>query len=112
VDATAGNPSEVAAIAREHWEMGLPSAILVCVPPPKVVSMDSAEVELALQNALLLAEKDGIARGKITPYLLSKMNELTHGKSLEVNLALLQNNAKVAAEIAVELSGKNSRKTF
>ncbi len=108
VDITANSPAEIAAIARSHWELGLQSAILVCVPPPADVALDAGEVDKVLEKALHQAKVEGITRGRITPYLLGKMKVLTHGKSLNTNLSLLRNNASLAAEIAVQLS-RNSK---
>ncbi len=112
VDARAESASEIATIAKAHWALGLQSAILVCIPPPAEIAMDANEVNRVLEDALKQAKTDGITRGSITPYLLGKMKELTHGKSLDANLALLRNNASLAAKIAVEFSGNTSRKYF
>lgn len=108
VDITVNSPAEIAAIVRNHWELGLQSALLVCVPPPVEVALDFDEVNRTIENALHQAKSEGITRGRVTPYLLEKMNALTQGKSLNTNLALLRNNASLAARIAVQLSG-NSR---
>jgi pseudouridylate synthase len=108
VDISAKSPAEIVAIARSHWELGLQSAILVCVPPPAEVALEKSEVEKVLEKALHQAKIEGITRSRLTPYLLEKMKLLTHGKSLQTNLALLRNNASLAAEIAVQLS-RNSK---
>jgi pseudouridylate synthase len=112
VDIIANSPAEIAAIARSHWELGLHSAILVCVPPPADVAMDASEVDEVLEKALHQSKVEGITRGRLTPYLLDKMSVLTHGKSLQTNLALLRNNATLAAEIAVQLSQKSKMVNF
>jgi pseudouridylate synthase len=112
VDITSNSPAEIAAIARSHWELGLQSSLLVCVPPPADVALDASEVNKVLEKALHQANIDGISRAKVTPYLLEKMKVLTHGKSLLTNLALLRNNASLAAEIAVQLSGKSKMVNF
>jgi pseudouridine-5'-phosphate glycosidase len=112
VDIPVNSPAEIAAIARSHWELGLQSAILVCVPPPSEVALDAGEVKIVLEEALHQAKVGGISRGRVTPYLLEKMKVLTHGKSLHTNLALLRNNASLAAEIAVQLSGKSKTVNF
>lgn len=112
VDARVESTAEIVAIAKAHWALGLQSAILVCIPPPVEVAMDANEVNQTLKAALQEAEIDGITRGSITPYLLRIMAELTHGKSLETNLALLRNNASLAAEIAVMLSKNTNIKNY
>lgn len=112
VDASVESAAEVAEIAASHWALGLRSAVLVCVPPPVEFSIDGEEVESFIKKAIREAELHGIGRSRLTPFLLEKMNELTHGQSLQVNLALLQNNVSIAAQIALQLSQKANRITY
>lgn len=112
VDASAAIAAEVVEMAAAHWALGLRSAVLVCVPPPVEFSMDGREMEAFINKAIGEAELAGISRSHLTPFLLKKMNELTHGQSLQVNLALLNNNVSTAAQIALELSQKASRITY
>lgn len=112
VDFNASNPQEIAEIARKHWELGLKSALLVCVPPPAKVALDAKEVQEILDKAIVQAKRNGVSGSRVTPYLLDQMKELTRGKSLIANLELLHNNATVAAQIAVQLSGKSGRVNF
>lgn len=100
VDLRVDTPEEVVEIAHYHWEMGIRSSILVVVPPPSDVALPYEEVEKEIQNAVKVAEEKGIRGAKVTPFLLEKMNQLTAGKSMHTNLALLKNNARVAALIA------------
>ncbi len=102
VGVRADSPAEVVEIARAHWQLGLESALLVAVPPPAEVSLPAAEVETAIQQALEEAAARGIRGQAVTPFLLARVSELTHKASLEANLGLLRNNARVAARIAVE----------
>ena len=99
VSARADSPEEAARIARAHWELGLPSATLLVVPPPVEVALPRQEVEVAIQQALAEAGPEIIGQA-VTPYLLSKVSALTHGASLRANLSLLKNNARVAAQVA------------
>jgi len=103
LEARADSPAEVAAIAREHWGLGLPSGLLVCVPCPKEVARPRAEMEAAIAVALGEAEAQGVHGKAVTPFLLARISELTHGQSKAANLALLENNAHAAAQIAVAL---------
>jgi pseudouridine-5'-phosphate glycosidase len=112
VDTSVESAAEVEEIAASHWALGLRSAVLVCVPPPVEFSMDSNEVETFIKKAIREAELQGVSRARLTPFLLEKMTELTHGQSLQVNLALLQNNVSTAAQIALQLSQKASRITY
>ena len=91
---------EAAELALRHWDLGLKSAILLAVPPPEEVALEREMVESAIRVALEEAQTNQIHGQAVTPYLLSRVSELTGGKSLEANLALLKNNARVAAEVA------------
>jgi pseudouridine-5'-phosphate glycosidase len=64
------------------------------------VSVPAEKVELALRTALQQAESEGVRGKQVTPYLLSRLADLSGGGTLRANLALLRNNARVAAEIA------------
>jgi pseudouridine-5'-phosphate glycosidase len=104
VDAKVDTPKEAAAIAELHWRIGSSSAVLVCVPVPAEFEIPYAEVEIAIDQALVQAQKQGIRGKALTPFLLSELEKLTGGKTLEANRALLVNNASIAAGIAANLS--------
>jgi pseudouridine-5'-phosphate glycosidase len=112
VDTSVSTAAEMAEIAASHWALGLHSAVLVCVPPPLEFSLETSKVESFITKAIREAEANGIARSRLTPYLLEKMNELTHGQSLQTNLALLRNNVFTAAQIALQLAQKAGRITY
>jgi len=107
VSVRADSPEEVVDIANAHWGLGLNSAILVTVPPPRESALPVGDVEKAIEQALLEADESGVRGQASTPFLLSRVSELTGQASLKANLALLLNNARVAAEIAVALSKKS-----
>jgi pseudouridine-5'-phosphate glycosidase len=100
----ANTPEEVAFLARTHWALGMQSAVLVAVPPPEEVALDSQEVKSAVRLALKAAQAQKIVGKDVTPFLLSKVSELTGGTSLRANLGLLLNNANVASQIARALA--------
>jgi pseudouridine-5'-phosphate glycosidase len=102
-------PELIAEIARFHFGLGLKSAILVAVPPPASAAIPSEEIESMIQSAVHQAHEEGILGAATTPYLLERMSMMTSGRSLETNLALLKNNARVAAEIARALSEQRTR---
>ena len=102
---------EVVKFAKAHWEMELSSAVLVTVPPPLGVALPNDEVERAINQALDEAIIANIHGQAVTPFLLSRISELTGGASLRANLGLLRNNARVAAEIACHLSYGSSNPT-
>jgi pseudouridine-5'-phosphate glycosidase len=103
VSARADSAKEVAKIAHTHWELGLAGSILVTVPPPSSVAVDPSIIEAAISTALEEAHQMNIHGQAVTPFLLSKVSELTGGVSLKANLSLLRNNARVAAEIAQDI---------
>ena len=97
---------EAARIASVHWAMGLSSGLLVCVPLPAAVALPREEAESAIAQAVADSEAAGIHGPAATPYVLARVAELTGGRSVTANLALIENNARVAASIAVALSAK------
>ena len=100
LDARAETAADVAAIFRAQRSLGRLQALLVVQPPPAEVALSRAEVESAVQGAISAARADGIRGAAATPYLLKVVTEVTHGRSLKVNLALLEQNARLAASIA------------
>jgi len=103
-DYNAKTASEVAQIALAQWEFGLKATILVTVPPPAELAIPAEEIEGVILDAVKDAEEMGIKGSKITPFLLAKVSEKSHARSLTTNVALLKNNAHVAGLIASELS--------
>ena len=87
-------------IARAHWDAGCTSSLLVCNPIPAEDELDKARIDDAIDKAVESARREGITGAALTPFLLDKLNKATSGKSLKANLALLENNARLAAEIA------------
>ncbi len=107
VDQRVETPEAAAQIALQAWEAGLKSAILLVVPPPESEAMTEEAMEGAIQTALAEAVEKGIHGAATTPFLLSRVSELTGGDSLRANLALLRNNARVAAQVAFAMAGIN-----
>lgn len=94
-------PGEAAAVLGASLALDTASTVLVCNPVPSEVAMDAQEVARAAAEAERLADEQGAFGKARTPFQLSMLAELTGGRSLEANLALLEDNARVAAEIAV-----------
>ncbi|HEX6625082.1 MAG TPA: pseudouridine-5'-phosphate glycosidase [Pyrinomonadaceae bacterium] len=103
VDARAERAAEVARLARARDRLGLEGALLVAVPVPAEAEVDAGLMEEVLSRALADAERDGVRGRALTPFLLARMGEASGGATLRANVALLENNARVAAEIAVAL---------
>ena len=97
-------PDEVADLAKAHWGLGISSALLVVVPPPKEVALPVEDVEKVVEQALLEAQDQAIRGQAVTPFLLGRVSKLTGQSSLKANLGLLLNNARVAAQIAVSVA--------
>jgi pseudouridylate synthase len=106
VSARLDSPKEIADFARAHWNLGMRSAILVTNPVPQSDAISRAEMDPIIARASEEAIKHGIHGQKLTPFLLSRISELTNGKSMKSNLALLLNNARLAADIAQEITVK------
>lgn len=103
VDARADSPEDAAAVVRARRETGIPGGVLVVNPVPEADALDSAEVERHLATAMGEMAARSIAGKDVTPFLLAKMKEVTEGRSLAANLALVRNNARIGARIAVAL---------
>jgi pseudouridylate synthase len=104
VSARAESPEEAAIISTTHWGLGMKSAVLVAAPPPVDVALPAEKVGNAIEQALSEAQEKNIRGQAVTPFLLSRVSELTGKASLHTNLALLRNNARIAAQIAQKLS--------
>ena len=104
VPACVDSPAEIAAIARAHWNLGLESAILVVQPPPVEVALPLEQMEAIIAQALVEAEAAHIHGAATTPFLLGRVSQLSGGASLQANLALLENNARLAAQVAAALT--------
>jgi pseudouridine-5'-phosphate glycosidase len=103
VDVRADSVEEVAKIAEARRELKLEGATLVCVPVPEEAEIPSRDLQEVLTEALHEAEKKNVAGRELTPFLLSRMSERSGGATLRANIALLERNAGVAAEIALAL---------
>ena len=101
VPARAESPAEIVAIARASQRLSRPGAVLVVQPPPAAEALDADEVERAVAGALAAARRAGVRGAALSPHLLAAVEQATGGRSLQANLALLEANAGLAAEIAV-----------
>jgi pseudouridine-5'-phosphate glycosidase len=98
-------PQEIADFARAHWRLGLRSAVLVANPIPADQAIPRAELEGVIRRASGEAARKKIHGQALTPFLLQRISELTQERSLRANLALLMNNARLAAQIAIAAAG-------
>ncbi len=93
-------PAEIAVLASRHWALGLSGGLLIANPPPEHTAMNRADVEHAIGLAMEAARGANISGAALTPFLLDHMTRITEGRSLEANVALILNNAKLGGEIA------------
>ena len=103
VDYELDSPQELAAAFKASMDMGLKGGMLVTNPIPEEYSMDPAVINKAIDEAIAQANAQGIHGKETTPFLLAKVKELTGGDSLDSNIQLVFNNARLAAKTAAEL---------
>jgi len=104
VDYRVESAAEVATAMNIKWGMGLDGGMLVAVPIPEEHALASDEIDGVIEDALQEMQRQGITGKDTTPYLLASIAERTGGRSLDANIQLVINNARVAAEIAVAIS--------
>lgn len=97
-------PKEIAEAMKAKEDMGLEGGMLVTNPIPEEYSMDAKVIGKAIDKAVKEAEEKGVKGKDITPFLLDKIQKITGGDSLASNIQLVLNNARLASQIAVELS--------
>jgi len=103
VDYRLDSPKEIAAFLKSKWALKLKGGVVVTNPVPEAFQMDYTLIKKTIGTALLEANKLGIKGKDSTPFLLKKIADLTHGRSLETNIKLVLNNAALAAKIAVAM---------
>jgi pseudouridine-5'-phosphate glycosidase len=103
VDHKVDSAKQAAKVIALQFELGL-GGVLVANPIPESHAMDPVAIEGRIAEAIRDAEAQGVSRKELTPYLLKRIFELTEGKSLVANIALVENNSAVAADIAVAMS--------
>jgi pseudouridine-5'-phosphate glycosidase len=96
--------AEIASAWQSQRALGRRQALVVMQPPPASDAVPAAEIERATERALERARRDGIRGGAVTPYLLREVDDETRGRARGANLALLEHNAALAAEIAVAIA--------
>ncbi len=106
VDARVDTPEDVARVWFAKQEMGLTGGLLVAVPVPAGAEFVASEAELAVEAALAAVDAQGITGKAVTPFVLAEVARRTEGRSVRANLALLQNNARMAAHIAISLAAE------
>ncbi len=98
---------DAAKIIKAKWESGLEGGLLLANPVPKEDEIEFDFINKKIEQAVKEAEEKDISGKELTPFLLDRIKEITDGKSLETNIALVRNNALVGAEVAKELAKLN-----
>lgn len=106
VTMTVSSGAEVAALVAANRDLEHPGGVLVANPIPPADELDAARIDEAIAGALAAAERRGVRGPGVTPVVLAAIADATDGDSVPANLALAENNARVAAEIAVAMSGR------
>jgi len=101
VDYRVDTAADVAVAMNSKWDMGLDGGMVIAVPIPEEHALDGDEIDGVIEEALAEMKRQGVTGKDTTPFLLASIAERTGGKSLEANIQLVLNNARVAAEIAV-----------
>jgi pseudouridine-5'-phosphate glycosidase len=104
VDYRLDTPQEVAKALKTKWDLKLQGGAIIANPIPEAYEMDPKVINDAILEAVKQQNEQGVKGKESTPFLLAKVKELTGGDSLDSNIQLVYNNAKVGAQIAVELS--------
>uniref|UniRef100_UPI0038CD54D6 pseudouridine-5'-phosphate glycosidase n=1 Tax=Natronincola peptidivorans TaxID=426128 RepID=UPI0038CD54D6 len=102
VDYSVETTEELARLLKVKWEMKLDGGVVVANPIPEAYAMEEKTINGAIEKAVSEAKIKGIAGKEITPFLLDTIKEITEGKSLEANIQLVYNNAKIGADLAVD----------
>ena len=100
VDYRIDSAADIAQILKTKWDLSIDGGVLVTIPIPQEFELTLDIMNKAINEAITQADSENIIGKDITPYLLSKVNELTHGESLQANMKLIKNNAALAAKIA------------
>ena len=103
-DYNAGSTAEIAQIIKTKWDLGLEGGLVIGNPIPKEYELDFDEMDAVITRAVEESREKGVKGKDTTPFLLSRIKDLTEGVSFASNLQLAYNNARVASEIAIELS--------
>lgn len=107
VDYRVDSSMEVAEALKAKWDLNLKGGMVIGNPIPEEFEMDYDTINNAIESALKEAEEKNIGGKNVTPFLLDKVKTITDGKSLDSNIQLVYNNAKVAAQIAKDLADLN-----
>ncbi|MEO6610815.1 MAG: pseudouridine-5'-phosphate glycosidase [Chitinophagaceae bacterium] len=99
------NVIDIAVLLKAKWEMGLSGSVLIANPVPPEQEIDAEEMEVYINQALQVAKEKNITGKEVTPFILQHISDHSKGESLETNIALIKNNARLGAELAKSYAG-------
>ena len=102
---------EQAKFIRTKWQLGLDGGVVVANPVPEAAAMPKEDIDRITEQALAEAAQHGVTGKRVTPFLLARIKELTGGRSLATNIALVKHNALVGARLAVALNAAHAANT-
>jgi pseudouridine-5'-phosphate glycosidase len=108
VDCRLDTPEALAGLMETQLALGLTSGMVIANPIPDAAALDASKVEVLIEQATRAAMSAGITGKALTPFLLQQVEELTGGQSLEANIALVTNNARLGAEVAAALAARQA----
>lgn len=103
VDYRIDSPQDIAQMIRTKWDLGLHGGVVIANPVPESDALEEEFMNEMIGQALQEATENKITGKRVTPFLLDKVKQLTEGKSLSTNIALVKHNAKVGSRVAVQL---------
>jgi pseudouridine-5'-phosphate glycosidase len=108
VDFRLDTPAAVAKLLATQWSLGYPGGVVVANPIPEGSAMGKVEIDAIIERALSEANREGVTGKRVTPFLLDRIKQLTGGRSLVANIALVKHNAVVGAQVAVALQNTSA----
>lgn len=105
LSARADSAEAAARIVKSHWDLGLESGLVLANPLPVAAALDQDQVEAYIGQALAEADAQKVRGKDVTPFLLKRLGELSNGRTLQANIALVENNARLGGALAVAYAG-------
>ena len=101
---TVSDPHTLARVLKAHWRVHPQMGVLIANPIPEAHALPQGLIDDAIERALADAKREGVRGKALTPFLLGRLDEMTEGRSVEANIALAEDNARLGGELAVALS--------
>ncbi len=109
LEASVDGPEEAARLLQAQWTLGLETGLLIANPIPEAAALEAGDLDLLIERACRDAADQAVAGKALTPFLLQSLFEATGGRALEANIALIEDNVRVGAGIAVAYQAQANR---